>query len=238
MSENRVCGWCRVPLVESVRADARYCSKGCRQASWRFGVRRCELEATARPMRFAYADPPYPGLANYYPERCEVDHVSLLQRLDASYPDGWALSTSAVALAGVLRLCPQGVRVCAWFKNPRKGSGWEPLIVRGGRHLSSEASCDALVYGGRYQAFPGALIGMKPPQFAVWMFQQLGARSGDVLDDLYRGSGAVALAWLRYSSRQDSVDVSFAAGADMSRGTCGDVSRPGGSDLFLTGGVP
>jgi hypothetical protein len=33
---------------------------------------------------------------------------------------------------------------------------------------------------------------MKPPQFAIWMFTQLGARAGDELVDLYPGSGAVA----------------------------------------------
>jgi hypothetical protein len=45
------------------------------------------------------------------------------------------------------------------------------------------------------------MIGMKPPQFSVWMFDLLGAGPGDVLDDLYPGSGAVGLAWDRYTSR-------------------------------------
>jgi hypothetical protein len=40
---------------------------------------------------------------------------------------------------------------------------------------------------------------MKPPQFAVWMFQQLGARPRDQLVDLYLGSGAIAEAWRRYA---------------------------------------
>ncbi|MGA2924417.1 MAG: hypothetical protein ABSG43_00270 [Solirubrobacteraceae bacterium] len=39
---------------------------------------------------------------------------------------------------------------------------------------------------------------MKPPQFAVWMFEQLGACAGDELVDLYPGSGAVGMAWSRY----------------------------------------
>ena len=41
---------------------------------------------------------------------------------------------------------------------------------------------------------------MKPPQFAVWMFCQLGARLGDELVDLYPGSGAIAEAWRRYTA--------------------------------------
>ena len=34
----------------------------------------------------------------------------------------------------------------------------------------------------------GALIGMKPPQFAAWKFGLLGASRGDRLDDLFPGS--------------------------------------------------
>lgn len=39
---------------------------------------------------FAYADPPYPGMANLYPERTEVDHPALIADLVARF-DGWAL---------------------------------------------------------------------------------------------------------------------------------------------------
>ncbi|MGO9961708.1 MAG: hypothetical protein ACLP50_38005 [Solirubrobacteraceae bacterium] len=50
------------------------------------------------------------------------------------------------------------------------------------------------------RSYPGALIGMKPPQFAIWLFAQLGARAGDELVDLYPGSGAVTEAWRRYTA--------------------------------------
>jgi hypothetical protein len=164
-------------------------------------------------MRFAYADPPYPGKADYYPEREEVDHASLLERLTGGYPDGWALSTSSEALRDVLALCPPGVRVCSWVRSVRRTrstralSAWEPLIVAGGRPLRIvdhhggpvvQDLEDALVYRGRFRAFPGALVGMKPPQFAEWMFRQLGAAPGDDLDDLFPGSGAVSEAWRRH----------------------------------------
>lgn len=43
---------------------------------------------------------------------------------------------------------------------------------------------------------------MKPPQFAVWMFQQLGARAGDELVDLCPGSGAISEAWCRYTGNR------------------------------------
>ena len=160
-------------------------------------------------MRFAYADPPYPGRGHYYPEQAEVDHQALVERLVAEFEDGWALSTSAEALQEVLALCPDGVRVCAWqravrpTRSRRPISAWEPLIVHRGRELpvdQPQTVRDALSYGGRYRAFPGAVTGMKPPQFAVWMFCQLGARPGDELVDLYPGSGAIAEAWRRYTA--------------------------------------
>lgn len=206
------CLWCGSPLDRRKRQDSKFCRKRCRQASWRFGVYRSELAATGRPMAFAYADPPYPGKAKYYFENQEVNYPSLIDRLTATYPDGWALSTSARALRDVLASCPvgPGLRVCAWFKGARATrsyrplTSWEPLIVFGGRPLPVNVTCDVsdgLIYQGRFRAFPGAMIGMKPPTFAVWMFQQLGAVPGDSLDDLFPGSGAITVAWARYTGQ-------------------------------------
>ena len=201
-------------------------------------------------MRFAFADPPYPGKAGYYPERKEVDHEQLIARLTREFPDGWALATSTAALQHVLGLCPDGVRVCSWHRSVRRTAsrrpltGWEPLIVHGGRGLPTGATqtvVDALEYRGRYRAYPGAITGMKPPQYAVWAFQQLGARAGDELVDLYPGSGAVSEAWRRYTAA--STDDTSRAGAradddtsrtpaievlsDVSPGPTTVVSRPG-----------
>jgi hypothetical protein len=72
-------------------------------------------------MRFAYADPPYPGQAKRIYGRHsdyagEVDHAQLVARLVDDYPDGWALSTGASMLQGVIALCPPKVRVMAWVK--------------------------------------------------------------------------------------------------------------------------
>lgn len=213
----RLCQWyleagysegCKVSIPAQARRDSKFCSKRCRQASWRFRIGRSDIQATGRPMRFAYADPPYPGKSKYYAERREVDHASLLERLRLEHPDGWALSTSAEALRDVLLLCPPSVRVCAWFKGPRPTKSrralvsWEPLIVFGGRPLCADVVCDVadgLIAQGRYRAFPGAMIGMKPPAFAEWMFRQLGASRHDRLDDLFPGSGAIGVAWARYT---------------------------------------
>jgi len=97
-------------------------------------------------MKFAYADPPYPGQAKRWygkhPDYAgEVDHAELIARLEADYPDGWALSSNAVSLPTILRLCPIDIRVAAWHNTNSQPPGaiggwwwsWEPVIVRGGR---------------------------------------------------------------------------------------------------------
>ena len=214
------------PAPVSGPSDASRLSPTPAGATRRRSPRREVLEDTSRAMRFAYADPPYPGRAHYYSERTEVDHQALVERLVADFPDGWALSTSAEALQHVLALCPGGVRVCAWQRAVRPArsrrpiSAWERLVVHGGRELAldePQAVRDALAYGGRFRGFPGAITGMKPPQFAVWMFRQLGAHAGDELVDLYPGSGAIGEAWRRYAG----VDGRHVAGVDepAARGT-------------------
>jgi hypothetical protein len=234
----RMCTWCAGPIRPGCRRDAIYCGVVCRKRAWRFaqavsssrrpGLRdasRAAAEPSRRDLagslgRFAYADPPYPGKSGYYVERQEVDHAELIERLIAGWPDGWALSTSAESVPQVLRMCPAGIRVCVWRRQVRPTrsrrplSAWEPLLVYGGRELSTDRPqevIDHLDYRGRYDSYPGALVGMKPPEFAVWMFSMLGATAGDTLDDLYPGSGAIGRAWELYTSRGPDV------GRDASR---------------------
>ena len=113
-------------------------------------------------MRFAYADPPYPGQARRlyggHPDYAgEVDHAELIAELERDY-DGWALSTSAQALQRVLALCPEGennpkrpgttkegtgVRILVWTKPMTSiwpGTlpyGWEPVILRNPRRRAT-----------------------------------------------------------------------------------------------------
>jgi hypothetical protein len=221
-ASGRICTWCAGPIAPEARSDSIYCGVVCRKRAWRFrravpAAARSPRDASPGPAaghaaRFAYADPPYPGKAGYYDEGQEVDHAALIARLEADYPDGWALSTSARALRDVLPLCPLSVRVCVWRRRVRPTtskralSAWEALLVVGGRELATDVPqdlLDVLDYRGRYDAFPDALVGMKPPEFAVWMFRQLGASTGDVLDDLYPGSGAIGRAWAFYACLRD-----------------------------------
>ena len=138
----RVCAWCSGPIPDRARRDAICCGVRCRQARHRFLRAAGQAGPVAggrRPLRLAYADPPYPGKAWLYrghPDYAgEVDHAALIGRL-AGY-DGWALCTSAEALPGVLALCPPGVRVAAWHRGERPTASrwplhaWEPVIYSG-----------------------------------------------------------------------------------------------------------
>ncbi|HYE90080.1 MAG TPA: hypothetical protein VEA38_03625 [Terriglobales bacterium] len=157
-------------------------------------------------MRFAYADPPYPGCAHLYPEKREVDHAELIARLVAEYPDGWALSTSSVALKQVLALCPDGVRVGAWVKpfcafkpNVNPAYAWEPVIFTGGRRRTrrQETTRDYVSAGITLRR---GLVGAKPEAFCFWLFDLLNIEDGDELHDLFPGTRAVSKAlalWLR-----------------------------------------
>ncbi len=196
------------------RSDSITCRKACRQARHRFhGAVPPARAAGGQPLRFAYADPPYPGCARRYYDCPEVDHRELVDRLVAEFPDGWALSTSSAAVRDVLLLCPDDVRVAVWVRGMRHGASrrardaWEPLIVRGGRLYDDAPPELSNVFQGspsaRARSHPGALTGMKSSAFCAWMFGQLGAGVGDELVDLYPGSGAVTRAWRRYTGRPE-----------------------------------
>jgi hypothetical protein len=194
--------------------------------------------ASGRPLRLAYADPPYPGLAGLYRDHPdfagEVDHHELVERLVDEYPDGWALSTSAAALHDVLASCPTSARVAAWFRGERPTpsyrplSAWEPVIVNGGRaYLSSidARRLDALVHVSRARTTDAArVIGAKPAAFCWWLFDLLGALPGDELVDLFPGSGGVARAWQAYASLGDRHDASVQVLRDVSVRARGDAS--------------
>lgn len=230
----RACDWCCGEISATVRRDARFCSKRCRQAAHRFERLAVARARAATPLRLAYADPPYPGTAaRYYSEHPdyagEVDHEGLLSQLQEF--DGWALSTSAVALPEVLSSCPPGVRVAAWFRGERPTtsysplSAWEPVVYLGARRYLSPGSArrvDALVHIARPRLTdPRRIIGAKPATFCAWLFQLLGLSADDELVDLFPGSRGVGLSWETYraaaeASRDDQGATGLADQVDAS----------------------
>jgi hypothetical protein len=239
----RVCAWCSGPIPATARRDAVCCSVRCRQARHRFtrtvGAAPPGVDP-GRPLRLAYADPPYPGKAWLYRDHPdyagEVDHAALIARLQAYH--GWALSTSAAALPAVLALCPPGVRVAAWHRGERPTtsrwplSAWEPVIYAGGRPTDPSRRLtrrvDSLVHRvSPMTTLPGRVIGAKPAAFCRWLFDLLGAAPGDSFDDLFPGSGAVSRAWAAFTG---APDPSYVATRDASPQSQPDTSPPYGAD--------
>lgn len=227
------CSWCEA-RVDGRRVDARFCGRKCRQAAFRSrrysssGSGAAPDDASSTPaaaasdaslvagagrrLRFAYADPPYPGLSRKYYRREEVDHPSLIDRLTTGGYAGWALSTSARALRELLPICPPEVRVCAWVKPggaPPKTRGlhnvWEAVIVLQGRRLVPGRRDALYIHPAR---FGGELPGRKPLKFCAWLFEALGMLPGDTLDDFFPGTGIVTRAWSEISGRRVAQDLS------------------------------
>jgi hypothetical protein len=228
------CRWCGGALPPAWRG--LYCSKRCRQSAFRLRRRgaRVSLQlANPRPMRFAYADPPYPGLAKeYYGKEPtyagEVDHEALARRLNAEFPDGWALSTSAEALPYVVdciraaeglaapsseperfvlmrELHARGYRFAAWVKPggiPPATYGihsrWEVVVVARGRRRRPGVQDWLMAHAARGG---GSLPGRKPIAFCAWLFDLLGMMPGDEFVDLFPGTGIVGRAWQEIAAR-------------------------------------
>jgi len=162
-------------------------------------------------VRFAYADPPYLGVAKKrYPDHPESwvydtveGHHQLIDRLVTEFPDGWALSMAATNLRELLPLCPGGSRVMVWaktytmfLKGVNPAYSWEPIIVYGGRKrgLDRPTLRDWLALPSPHVR-GRAFTGQKPEQLCYWLFDVLGMQADDELVDLFPGSGAVARAW-------------------------------------------
>jgi hypothetical protein len=160
-------------------------------------------------VRFAYADPPYLGCGKLY-DAHHADarswddpetHRALIVRLVGEFQDGWALSCSTPSLRVLLPMTPPDCRIGAWVKpfaifkpNVNPAYAWEPVIFRGGRRRPRTEPtvrdwCSANI------TLRKGLTGAKPPVFARWVFDLMGARAGDELVDLFPGTGAISAAW-------------------------------------------
>lgn len=171
-------------------------------------------------MRFAYADPPYLGRAEYYvahhadamiwddPET----HRALIARMQAEYPDGWVMSLSEKSLRTILPMCPPAARTAAWISERSRYAGkampvrrhFEPVIFCGGRDGPNRAA-DFVVTPQepmpagekRYAMDKSAIragdifVGRKPAAFCRWVLDLLGYESGDMIDDLFPGTGVM-----------------------------------------------
>jgi hypothetical protein len=187
---------------------------------------------------FAYADPPYLGRAEYYrahhPNAMIWDkpdtHQALIGRLQAEYPDGWALSLSERSLRTILPMC-KAVPVRKHF---------EPVIFCGGRDYADTGNRTADFIVTKQEPLPAGqpryamqkgelrsgqtFVGRKPAAFAHWILDLLGWLPGDTIDDLFPGSGAVTAAWktrqgtIAFPSAPHATDLALAVAEEMQRG--------------------
>jgi len=173
-----------------------------------------------RRLRFAYADPPYLGRAEYYrahhPDAMIWDdpetHRALIVRLQAEYPDGWVMSLSERSLRTILPMCPAEARTAAWISERSRFAGrampvrrhFEPVIFCGGR-IGPNRAADFVVTAQepmpagaqRYAMDKSAIragevfVGRKPAAFCRWVLDLLGYADGDEIDDLFPGTGVM-----------------------------------------------
>jgi hypothetical protein len=171
------------------------------------------------PMRLAYADPPYPGCAHLYPEKTEVDHVALIERLQEF--DGWALSTNENALQYVLGICPPDVRILAWcktnappfFDHPIRS--WEPVLMMPARDAKPSIPVRSFLMTGAPTGShqQGEITGQKHQPFCEWVIRCLGAERDDTLDDLFPGTGIMGQTWERWCAAPELLRPLVAAKA-------------------------
>lgn len=159
-------------------------------------------------MKFAYADPPYHKMGKklYGPLHEEASmwddkdsHLALVSRLCDEYPDGWALSCNPRDLNWLLPHVPEDSRVAVWTKTYHQirptstQFAWEPVIWRTTKKDPKRPMVRDWISGAvtRQKGTPGA----KPHYFNRWILDLLVFdHETDTLDDLFPGSGGMALA--------------------------------------------
>jgi hypothetical protein len=166
--------------------------------------------------RFAYADPPYLGQGQKlygYPEWDDpARHQELIDLLCRDYPDGWAMSASSPSLRVLLPMCPNDVRIAVWCKTfsafkkgVRPAYAWEPVIFRsahnrnhpapekGGKQTTPKDFHEVWEPDGHLAPITlrRGLTGAKPESVCQWILDLLNWKPGDVIDDLYPGTGVM-----------------------------------------------
>lgn len=166
-------------------------------------------------MKIGYADPPYIGCAHLYPENREVDHVALIERLDADF-NGWVLHAAATPQS-IAILAPIvygiGARWCVWVKgfaafkkNVSVAYAWEPVIIKPARKPVVDGRLVMRDWIQESITLQRGLTGAKPERVCHWAFALAGTEPGDELVDLFPGTGAVTRAWNTWN-RQSELPV-------------------------------
>ena len=104
-------------------------------------------------------------------------------------------------------MCPDDCRVAAWVKpfavfkpNVNPAYAWEPVVFQGAKKRSRKEPTVRDWHSANITLRKG-LTGAKPESFAFWLFDLLGAGSGDEFVDLFPGTGVLSGVWERWYAR-------------------------------------
>ena len=128
-------------------------------------------------------------------------HKNLINKLMNEY-DGFAIALTVHSLSTYMEEIAtnsrNGIRVMAWVKPSAVPSGnriqniWEPVIVKmpqSRKNYKSGKSCkDVLIAHPPRNGFVGA----KPNEWTSWVMDAMGVQDGDIVEDLFIGSGKVS----------------------------------------------
>jgi len=158
------------------------------------------------------------GQADNHPEAWKWDqeetHHQLVEDLESGY-DGWAIAMSVHSLSCYLKVIEtesrNGIRVCAWHKPSAVTSGsritntWEPIIIRVPESRkgwkNGVRTSDVLIAN----PLRGNFVGAKPTEWTHWVLDLLGYEEGDIVHDLFKGSGGVTSALHSYQPRLELI---------------------------------
>jgi len=86
----------------------------------------------------------------------------------------------------------------AFKRNVSVAYAWEPVLVKPARKPVVSGRLVMRDWISEAITLRRGLTGAKPEPVCHWLFEVLGARPDDDLDDLYPGTGAVTAAWVSW----------------------------------------
>jgi len=128
-------------------------------------------------------------------------HKSLVKELNRDF-DGWAIAMTVHSLSTYLEEVEtdsrNGIRVGVWHKpssypsGSRIGNHWEPVLFKIPKERRGRASGQSVKDFLSCQPLRSNFVGAKPEEWTNWVLSILGYVEGDVVTDLFKGSGAVS----------------------------------------------
>jgi hypothetical protein len=154
------------------------------------------------------------GRADEHPEAFVWDkpesHINLALDLINNY-DGFAIACSSHSLSTYLSVIPteseNGIRILSWIKPGSLPSGsritqsWEPVIVKVPKERKGRGKGKQMV---DYLVCPAprtGFVGSKPDKWTIWILDAMGYKNGDIVLDLFPGSGSVSNSLELYKER-------------------------------------